>query len=33
MEVWGAKYRKRLEEIYPEDKVFDTEDLLKIDTD
>jgi len=33
MKVWGEKYRKRLEEIYPEDKVFDSEELLKIDTD
>ena len=33
MKVWGEKYRKRLEEIYPEDRVFDSEELLKIDTD
>lgn len=28
MKVWGAKYRKRLEEIYPEYKVFDSEKIL-----
>lgn len=28
MEVWGVKYRKRLEELYPEYQVFDSEEIL-----
>ena len=28
MNVWGDKYRKRLEEMYPEYKVFDSDEIL-----
>jgi DNA-binding HxlR family transcriptional regulator len=30
MEVWGAKYRKHLEELYPEYKVFDADEVSEI---
>lgn len=33
MEVWGAKYRKRLEELYPEYKVIDADEVDEMDLD